>query len=68
MQSLMNMMKHYQTITHSRDILCYTFQKLDGKTIQYKYVIPTYNDTPKGTPIVEIKENSFVLTFVNQEQ
>ena len=60
-------MKQYQTITHSRDILCYSFQKLDGRAIQYKYVIPTYNDTPKGMPIVEIKKNSIVMTFIKQD-
>jgi len=64
----MNALSNFLRITHSRDILVtYVKSIVSKKDLFYKYEIPLYDDTPRGKPIIEIKEHTMVITFTNQD-
>lgn len=64
----MNNLSNFLKITHCRDILVtYVKSITSKKDLFYKYEIPLYDDTPKGNPIIEIKEGKMIVTFTNQD-
>lgn len=64
----MNALSQFLKITHCRDILVtYVKSIRTQKSTFYKYEIPLYDDTPRGKPIIEIKEHTMTITFTNQD-
>lgn len=64
----MNALSQFLRITHCRDIMVSYVKSINTqKNIFYKYEIPLYDDTPRGNPIIEIKEHKMTITFVKQD-
>lgn len=62
------MLSNFIRATHNRDILVTMIRSLKTKKdLFYQYSIPLYDDTPRGKPIIEIKEHTMVITFTNQD-